>query len=681
MNLPSKKFASGLRRAPGSNHRHLIIDIFSFFSCVVIITLLSIISSSLLLFPFLMAVASSSTAVAPSTPLPAATPSRKGKERARLAHVTNSPAVSAFDDGDEDGSSSGAAVWQCRDLIDPTDPTLPVVFTQDGAHFFRVRGSRLDVCSSLPPHSLASTLVSHTLPITTVALHPTNPNQVLTGSADGTLKIWDWTDASLVRTIDVATTIRERDDARREYRAKEEGKKARSKSGKRKRIERIVAGRWHGKPTVWAAVASESRGGASQTTATDDQQHQQSVPHEIVRFAVRGSALALERLGVLPRACSSLTISPRSTYFLATSGPDAFLLALETGRWSRLSAGGGPGGSSASPALTCAAWCPTDGEGVPALLRGRDPEWFATGDAKGRIKLWRALPATDQGEQVTQLRELAERPVAGLTTLHWHAHAVSAIGFSSTGSQILSAGEESVLVTWQVDSLRKAFLPRLGGSGIASLAVRQQSAVGSAAASAEEYWLGMRDGKTLRIVSGSLQVSEVGRTVRAPASSGAFALHKPSGSVVLPSSHPSALQFYRPAHGDVLLELEVSPSNRVSQREDTPLEPIRVDAVEFSSDEQAEWMATYERRDGDAAAGGGKARAIKIWRWTSTSGQTATYMLNTRLDRAHGLADITGLVFSPAAGTSQQPLLLTTAVDGTAKLWAIRRGTAGESKA
>lgn len=635
-------------------------------------------------------------AAPPSTSLPAgATPSRKGKERARLAPIVNSPVVTARGDfdGDDETLGGGGTTWQHRELIDSTDPSLPIVFTHDGAHFFRVRGSRLDVVSSQPPHSLASTLTSHTLAITCVTLHPTNPNLVLTGSADGTLKIWDWTDASLVRTIDVATTIREREDARREYRAKEEGKKTRSKAaGKRKRIEKIVAGKWHGKPTVWATVASESK---TTIAADDTQQQQSSVPHEIVRFAIRGSALALEKLGVLPRACSSISLSPRSTYLLATSGSDAYLLALETSRWSRLSSSGGGGGGSSSsaavsPALTCAAWCLTDGDGVPALLRGRDPEWFATGDAKGRIRLWRgALPTIEQGEQATgqQLRELVDRPVAGLTTLHWHAHAVSAIAFSSTGSQLLSAGEESVLVSWQVESLRKSFLPRLGGSGIASLAVRQQSAASVGGASAEEYWLGMRDGKTLRVVSGSLLVSEVGRTVRAPATSGALAIHRPSGSVVLPSSHPSALQFYRPTQGDVLLELEVSPSNRVSQRDDTPLEPMRVDEVEFSADEHAEWMATYERREGDAAAGGGKARAIKIWRWTSSaastsSSQNATYMLNTRLDRAHGLANITGLAFSPsldASASSQQPLLLTTADDGTAKIWAIRRGSAGES--
>ncbi|OEH78287.1 wd g-beta repeat-containing protein [Cyclospora cayetanensis] len=47
--------------------------------------------------------------------------------------------------------------------------------------------------------------------------------------------------------------------------------------------------------------------------------------------------------------------------------------------------------------------------------------------------------------------------------LHWHAHAVSSLAFSSDGLVLLSGGEEGVLVMWQLQqNFSKQFVPRLG---------------------------------------------------------------------------------------------------------------------------------------------------------------------------------------------------------------------------
>ena len=47
------------------------------------------------------------------------------------------------------------------------------------------------------------------------------------------------------------------------------------------------------------------------------------------------------------------------------------------------------------------------------------------------------------------------------TQMHWHAHAVGALTFTSEGTYILSGGEEAVLVVWQTATNNKRFLPRL----------------------------------------------------------------------------------------------------------------------------------------------------------------------------------------------------------------------------
>jgi WD40 repeat protein len=84
--------------------------------------------------------------------------------------------------------------------------------------------------------------------------------------------------------------------------------------------------------------------------------------------------------------------------------------------------------------LTCVAHHPTD-----AII--------ATGDESGVITLWYRYLQSDQ--LVT-------------SSIHWHAHPVNSLVFTNDGSYILSGGQEGVLVTWQLATGHKQFLPRFG---------------------------------------------------------------------------------------------------------------------------------------------------------------------------------------------------------------------------
>lgn len=55
-----------------------------------------------------------------------------------------------------------------------------------------------------------------------------------------------------------------------------------------------------------------------------------------------------------------------------------------------------------------------------------------------------------------------EGSVVTTTKLHWHAHAVSDVCFSSDGTYLLTGGEEGVLVQWQLETGGRHFRPRLG---------------------------------------------------------------------------------------------------------------------------------------------------------------------------------------------------------------------------
>jgi NET1-associated nuclear protein 1 (U3 small nucleolar RNA-associated protein 17) len=96
-----------------------------------------------------------------------------------------------------------------------------------------------------------------------------------------------------------------------------------------------------------------------------------------------------------------------------------------------------------------------------------------------------------------------------------------------------------------------------------------------------------------------------------------LAVHPATNALVVPSSHPSTLQFIDPHASSVLFDLEVAPSNRISRRDDKELEPVAVERVAFSpaQDGLSVWMATMEGRRGDSAEGGGLVKTLKIWQW------------------------------------------------------------------
>lgn len=93
------------------------------------------------------------------------------------------------------------------------------------------------------------------------------------------------------------------------------------------------------------------------------------------------------------------------------------------------------------------------------------------------------------------------------------------------------------------------------------------------------------------------------------------------------------------------------------------LEPSRVEQAVVSS--SGEWLATIDSREGDEHFRG--EVHLKVWRWESSTG---LWTLNTRIDRPHGPARVTSIVFSPS--DSSGDILVTSGEDGNVKSWRIR---------
>ncbi|OJT02754.1 WD repeat-containing protein 75 [Trametes pubescens] len=516
--------------------------------------------------------------------------------------------------------------WSWKSLTDSSASRVPPIFTKDGSYFFSAAGPSVKI------HSVATGEVVSTLtpPLTSVSgatgssaqsdvvtaaiLNPHNPFQLITGSLDGYVRVWDFLDASLLQTINIAQpifhlTAHERFREHVFVAAARPTKKKTSKAHVATAEDNVAVLRVAFKPT--AATA-----GAQVQTSS-------------------------EVVGVgKTRSTTGLAISPSGAWLVATAGHKAYVCQTADLK-------GGFTKFVSPERLTCLAFHPSE-------------EYFATGDATGCIRLWYCL------NESIAIKTSGVEKTAQTTTLHWHAHAVSSLTFTPNGAYLLSGGEESVLVIWQLHTGKKEFVPRVG-SPIVHVALTNNGGE-------EEYLLGLADASFVFVRASTLKIARsIARIKLDPAishdrpstSTAPLAIHSLSSTLILPSSHPSSLQTFSPSTSTLLSELEVSPSNRVSRRDDKPLQPSRVEHVVLS--DSGDWMATIDSREADEMFRG--EEYMKIWQWDRKSG---FWILNTRIDRPHGLKKATGVAFRPGARTQDDLLLATTGEDGNIKTWRIR---------
>ncbi|TRM66075.1 quinon protein alcohol dehydrogenase-like superfamily [Schizophyllum amplum] len=500
----------------------------------------------------------------------------KGKPKQDALPVPEAHAKDATVEAD----SGETTTWDWMRLTDSSACNVPPVFTRDGSYFFSLVGSSVKI------HSAATGVVVSTLSnprpagkesladtLTCATLNPHNVFQLIVGSLNGCLLVWDYLDAVLLQTIDLAQPIRH------------------------------VCAHQKFKDVVFVAVSKPSK----KQGRGDDNAAVLRVslkPSEATADASLQTASAITPIGKT-RYPTGLAFSASGDWLVATAGHKAYIVnssSLEDGFTKYVS----------PEKLTCLATHPVD-------------DYFATGDVKGNI-----------------LEKKSDT-----TSLHWHAHAVASLTFTLNGAYLLSGGEEAVLVAWQLRTGRKEFV----------LVFLSNPVNGE-----PEYLLGLADATYTFVNADSLKASrsysriklDPAVTISTPLQgSTPLAVHNQTATLILPSSHPSSLQVYSPSASQLVSELEVSPSNRVSRRDDVPLEPARVERAEISP--SGDWMATIDNRAGD----------------DTFRGESSSWTLNTRIDRPHGQHGVTDLRFSPVPSSTQSLQLVTTGDDGFIKLWRI----------
>ena len=262
--------------------------------------------------------------------------------------------------------------------------------------------------------------------VTGVFLNPSSPLQLLTTSLDGLVRIWDYLDGRVLRTIDMGGPI---------------------------------------------SLACVSHNDGTDTNGTDSlyvgvlkQSERSSGLNTIVyQINLNKREHPKKRLGKC-KGASIMQVSNdgRHLVILGKRKIHIAILSDSTKEGSFVSFDGFPlyweDRHSANDVFTALSIHPTE-------------SYFATGDSKGVIRFWYILNPTTLStlQRMVGTPENKSKSVLSLlprkatSMLHWHAHGVSTLQFTTNGAYLLSGGEEAVLVVWQCQSKHKEFVPRLGG--------------------------------------------------------------------------------------------------------------------------------------------------------------------------------------------------------------------------
>ncbi|GAA5957100.1 hypothetical protein JCM21900_000793 [Sporobolomyces salmonicolor] len=557
-------------------------------------------------------------------------------------------------------SPSNAKSLDWLPLAEPAAATCPVVFSPDAAYCFVASGAHVkiyststtELMSTLSSRIPSPSLSQHRSSVTSILLHPSNPRQLVIGSTNGTVQIWDYLEGRLLRTLDVqspvthATAHPSLPDQLFVALANpplngDADAKTKSIHHTRRKIRPEERDLQEGETLAGVYMVS--------LRAKRVQNHSKDAgnePRPAVDPSVPVPPSRRIRLA-LPRCVRALALSPSGSTLLSLN-PHAINLC----RTATLQQGFTRSIPVNDEVLTTVAFHPTE-------------NYFATGNTRGQVRLWYNVLDKPNSEQAD------ERKAPTTALLHWHVHPVSALSFTPNGAYLLSGGREAVMVLWQLHTGHQEYVPRVGAP-ILTLTVVENGEGGE-----QQVAMRLADGSVAFVGSQKLKVGKTIAGLKSDIVAPRSAFHAQSRPtaptplaydqalkcLVLPSSHPSSLQFYSPSTDSQTLELEISPSNRVSSASDTPIEPTRVERVAFSApakDGRGYWMATVDEwRSGSYAA----VRQLKLWR---NKGDGPTFSLSTRIDRPHD-SPITSLSFSPSAAS---PLLLTTSLDGRLKVWA-----------
>ena len=277
---------------------------------------------------------------------------------------------------------------------------------------------------------------------------------------------------------------------------------------------------------------------------------------------------------------------------------------------------------------------------------------FVVGDANGQLIRWHALGDATQ-----------------FSKLHWHAHAVRDVTFSTDGVFVVSGGEEAVLVLWELQSGRRTFLPRLG-SPIDQITPHPMGT---------GFVLSFSDGATKCVNPITMKIVWKTPGLAALASTSSHsesALIHPRRLIIEPQNGAlvfngaggtGSIQFYHYAAGkSAMTELDLNHRNHVTKTESNEELPSTV-ATHMVFEKNGKYAVTVERTTLNSNI---LSNSLKFWAWDTAS---AKYTLNSQVEAPHGEEETTGqpVDVSAMAYNPTRNMVVTGDINGSYKIWTL----------
>jgi NET1-associated nuclear protein 1 (U3 small nucleolar RNA-associated protein 17) len=265
-------------------------------------------------------------------------------------------------------------------------------------------------------------------------------------------------------------------------------------------------------------------------------------------------------------------------------------------------------------------------------------EEFVTGDCMGQIHVWYGAAHSTNVE---------------VSKLHWHSHAVKCVSYSSDGNFLTSGGEECVFVSWNLESGRRAFLPRRSAP-ISAIAARCDGA---------GYGILLADNSIFQYnhITKEEEWHFVGLSrVGLPAT-----LTLPSKNLIVdPVTHAiplngvstaGILQFYDPYKNRVLKSVILTERNQVTRTEDEIIPKVIAQHIAFSATGD-NLVTIHMLHEGNTM----NDYALRFW----SKREDGTFYVNTAIDAPHGTMQVTSMSYSPT-----DDMLVTADASGEFKIW------------
>uniref|UniRef100_A0A7S4PRJ2 WD repeat-containing protein 75 second beta-propeller domain-containing protein n=1 Tax=Guillardia theta TaxID=55529 RepID=A0A7S4PRJ2_GUITH len=305
---------------------------------------------------------------------------------------------------------------------------------------------------------------------------------------------------------------------------------------------------------------------------------------------------------------------------------------------------------------------------VVAVTCHPEGKFVAVGDERGEIFLWFNVLHDKSG--------VSDPPVCSKHNMHWHASAVRCMGISEDGAYLLSAGNEGVLVMWQLETGYRQFLPRLGGP-VNAMAVSSCGTVVAVLCEEQNVQLvnllTRKIVKTLRL----LPIPSEGTKGGADDSSSFASILgiEPRHGHVLLNPRGTTLQIWDSVNGKHVQSLEVVNRNTISQapihaeygKAKRPVDPNpRILQLAVSSDGEHLAVVHGPRPsqedkgvEGDDSSAGAFFQ-LSFWRLTDGMFQALTRIVNPHNGR------VGTLTFNPVNQS-----VVSAGFDGNFKLWTL----------